>query len=97
MIHCTCDHRRCFGLRCNSASRAIARTTAMAKSTVARTSIVHMARGAAALPALDVTPNIVTDENRWDEKAGLRRDAVGSQDIDVLEAQEINETGNEED
>ncbi len=26
--------------------------------------------------------------NRWDEKAGLRRDAVGSQVIDALEAQE---------
>jgi hypothetical protein len=35
--------------------------------------------------------------NRWDEKAGLRRDAVRSQVIDALEAQEINETGNEED
>jgi hypothetical protein len=35
-------------------------------------------------------------ENRWDEKAGLRRDAVRSQVIDVLEAQEIKETGNEE-
>ena len=35
--------------------------------------------------------------NRWDEKAGLRRDAVGSQVIDALEAQEIKETGNEED
>jgi hypothetical protein len=34
---------------------------------------------------------------RWDEKAGLRRDAVGSQVIDALEAQEIKETGNEED
>jgi len=34
---------------------------------------------------------------RWDEKAGLRRDAVRSQVIDVLEAQEIKETGNEED
>jgi hypothetical protein len=33
---------------------------------------------------------------RWDEKAGLRRDAVRSQVIDVLEAQEIKETGNEE-
>jgi hypothetical protein len=33
---------------------------------------------------------------RWDEKAGLRRDAVRSQDIDALEAQEIKETGNEE-
>ena len=33
---------------------------------------------------------------RWDEKAGLRRDAVGSQVIDVLLAQEIKETGNEE-
>jgi hypothetical protein len=35
--------------------------------------------------------------SRWDEKAGLRRDAVGSQVIDALEAQEIKETGNEED
>ena len=34
--------------------------------------------------------------NRWDEKAGLRRDAIGSQVIDVLKAQEIKETGNEE-
>ena len=34
--------------------------------------------------------------NRWDEKAGLRRDAVRSQVIDVLKAQEIKETGNEE-
>jgi hypothetical protein len=34
---------------------------------------------------------------RWDEKAGLRRDAIGSQVIDALEAQEIKETGNEED
>ena len=38
----------------------------------------------------------VTVATRWDEKAGLRRDAVGSQVIDVLEAQEIKETGNEE-
>jgi 5-deoxy-D-glucuronate isomerase len=38
-----------------------------------------------------------TVENRWDEKAGLRRDAVRSQVIDVLKAQEIKETGNEED
>jgi hypothetical protein len=38
----------------------------------------------------------ITDETRWDEKAGLRRDAVGSQGIDALEAQEIKETGNEE-
>ncbi|MGA8733971.1 MAG: hypothetical protein WB558_08625 [Terriglobales bacterium] len=35
-------------------------------------------------------------EIRWDEKAGLRRDAIGSQVIDALEAQEIKETGNEE-
>jgi len=35
--------------------------------------------------------------NRWDEKAGLRRDAIRSQVIDALEAQEIKETGNEED
>jgi len=39
---------------------------------------------------------IITGETRWDEKAGLRRDAVRSQVIDVLEAQEIKETGNEE-
>jgi len=32
----------------------------------------------------------------WDEKAGLRRDAVGSQVIDALEAQEKKETGSEE-
>jgi hypothetical protein len=37
------------------------------------------------------------DEIGWDEKAGLRRDAVRSQVIDALEAQEIKETGNEED
>jgi hypothetical protein len=35
-------------------------------------------------------------ETRWDEKAGLRRDAVRSQVIDVLGAQEIKETDNEE-
>jgi hypothetical protein len=35
--------------------------------------------------------------NRWDEKAGLRRDAIRSQVIDALEAHEIKETGNEED
>jgi hypothetical protein len=39
----------------------------------------------------------IVDVIRWDEKAGLRRDAVRSQVIDVLEAQEIKETGNEED
>jgi hypothetical protein len=38
----------------------------------------------------------LSDGIRWDEKAGLRRDAVGSQVIDALEAQEIKETGNEE-
>jgi hypothetical protein len=42
-------------------------------------------------------PPISIDVTRWDEKAGLRRDAIGSQVIDVLEAQEIKETGNEED
>ena len=41
-------------------------------------------------------PWAVNDVTRWDEKAGLRRDAVRSQVIDVLEAQEIKETGNEE-
>jgi len=35
----------------------------------------------------------VTVATRWDEKAGLRRDAVRSQVIDALEAQEIKETG----
>ena len=35
-------------------------------------------------------------ETRWDENAGLRRDAIRSQVIDALEAQEIKETGNEE-
>jgi hypothetical protein len=46
-------------------------------------------RQSAALEMIDV-------DNRWDEKVGLRRDAVRSQVIDVLEAQEIKETGNEE-
>jgi hypothetical protein len=44
-----------------------------------------------------ILQSTITDVIRWDEKAGLRRDAVGSQVIDVLEAQEIKETGNEED
>ena len=39
----------------------------------------------------------MVDEIRWDEKAGLRRDAVRSQVINVLEAQAIKETGNGED
>jgi hypothetical protein len=40
---------------------------------------------------------VSTDINRWDEKAGLRTGCgVRSQVIDVLEAQEIKETGNEE-
>jgi len=39
----------------------------------------------------------VVDETRWDEKAGLRRDAVRSQGIDVLEStDQSKETGNEE-
>ena len=42
------------------------------------------------------TLNMIADETRWDEKAGLRRDAVGSQVIDVLKAQEIKEADNEE-
>jgi hypothetical protein len=44
-----------------------------------------------------LSASVVIVVTRWDEKAGLRRDAVGSQVIDVLEAQEIKETGNEED
>jgi hypothetical protein len=39
----------------------------------------------------------LSDVIRWDENAGLRRDAIRSQVIDALEAQEIKETGNEED
>ena len=38
-----------------------------------------------------------TVATRWDENAGLRRDAIGSQVIDALEAQEIKEIGIEED
>jgi hypothetical protein len=38
----------------------------------------------------------IVDVTRWDKKAGLRRYAVGSKLIDVIEAQEIKETGNEE-
>jgi hypothetical protein len=40
--------------------------------------------------------SLIVDVTRWDEKAGVRRDALGSQVIDVLEAQEIKETGKEE-
>ena len=40
---------------------------------------------------------VVTVVTRWDENAGLRRDAIRSQVIDALEAQEIKETGNEKD
>ena len=43
-----------------------------------------------------MSPMLMVGENRWNEKAGLRRDAVRSQVIDALEAQEIKETGNEE-
>jgi len=42
---------------------------------------------------MDNPVNLILGETRWDEKADLRRDAVGSQVIDVLEAQEIKETG----
>jgi hypothetical protein len=46
---------------------------------------------------LDLTGVSVVDVIRWDEKAGLRAGCgVRSQVIDVLEAQEIKETGNEE-
>ena len=48
------------------------------------------------LNTLDEADFVRDVDNRWDEKAGLRRDAVRSQVIDVLEAQEIKETGNEE-
>ncbi len=40
----------------------------------------------------DLVPRI-PDVNRWDEKTGLRRDAVRSQVIDAPEAQEVKETG----
>jgi len=38
----------------------------------------------------------IVDVIRWNEKAGLRRDAIRSQVIDALEAQEIKETSSEE-
>ncbi len=50
-----------------------------------------------ALPLEFMTKDGLTAVIRWDEKAGLRRDAIRSQVIDALEAQEIKETGNEED
>jgi hypothetical protein len=59
-----------------------------------------MARNSSFYPASAATPlanhSDFFNTHRWDEKAGLRRDAVRSQVIDVLEAQEIKETGNEE-
>ena len=51
-------------------------------------------RGLGARPQATRELTVVT---RWDEKAGLRTGCgVRSQVIDVLEAQEIKETGNEE-
>ena len=38
----------------------------------------------------------IASVNRWNEKAVSRRDAIGSQVIDALEAQTDKETGNEE-
>jgi hypothetical protein len=47
--------------------------------------------------AMAARQEFLTVEIRWDEKAGLRTGCgVRSQVIDVLEAQEIKETGNEE-
>jgi hypothetical protein len=53
-------------------------------------------KGAAIRASCGSTPSMI-DEIRWGEKAGLRRDAIRSQVIDTLEAQEIKETGNEKD
>ena len=47
-------------------------------------------------PAIKSVSRLV-DVIRWDEKAGLRRDAIRSQVIDALEAQELKQTGNEKD
>jgi len=42
--------------------------------------------------------DVVRDvENRWDENAGLRRDAISSQLSTRSRRKEIKETGNEED
>jgi hypothetical protein len=41
--------------------------------------------------------SVSVDDFRWYEKAGLRRDAISSQVIEALRAQEIKETGSEED
>jgi len=49
------------------------------------------------MPCILAYENDINGETRWDENAGLRRDAIRSQVIDALEAQEIKETGNEED
>jgi hypothetical protein len=48
--------------------------------------------GASAARVLHPFKGRLVGLNRWDEKAGLRRDAVRSQVIDALEAQEIKET-----
>jgi hypothetical protein len=42
------------------------------------------------------TSSISTVAYRWDEKAGLRRDALSSQVIDALEGAREKETGYEE-
>jgi hypothetical protein len=48
------------------------------------------------VPKDNLRPICSLDDNSWDEKAGLQRDALGSQVIDALEGQEIKETGDEE-
>ncbi len=57
----------------------------------------HGSRIALMISPRDRNAPTLTVVNRWDEKAGLRTGCgVRSQVIDALEAQEIKETGNEE-
>ena len=46
---------------------------------------------------LDMNDVVRDVENRWDENAGLRRDAISSQLSTRSRRKEIKETGNEED
>jgi hypothetical protein len=49
--------------------------------------------GETAWPELASLPFAIVDVNRWGERSGLRPDAVGSQVIEGLEAQEIRDKG----
>jgi len=57
------------------------------------TRVLFRIEASPAMYTIFFTNSSFTDANRWDEKSGLQRDALNSQVIDALEAQEIKEFG----